>query len=66
MSQPSAELVVLVDQLASEHHLDDEGYRALLANRSPELAELLANLRAIHPRLKVGLYTWLWSSFRRD
>ena len=49
MSQPSAELVVLVDQLASEHHLDDEGYRALLANRSPELAELLAE-KAVEAR----------------
>ncbi len=49
MSQPSAELVALVDQLASEHHLDDEGYRALLANRSPELAELLAE-KAVEAR----------------
>ena len=49
MSQPSAELVVLVDQLASEHHLDDEGYRTLLANRSPELAELLAE-KAVEAR----------------
>ena len=49
MSQPSAELVALVDQLASEHHLDDEGYRTLLANRSPELAELLAE-KAVEAR----------------
>ncbi|MBO7742063.1 MAG: discoidin domain-containing protein, partial [Victivallales bacterium] len=28
-----------------------------------ELEDLLAELRRIHPRLKVGLYTWLWTSF---
>lgn len=42
-------LAELVDTLAREHALPDEGYRALLQNRSPELAELLA-ARAVEAR----------------
>ena len=43
------ELVALVDQLSQTHHLPDEGYRALLERRSPELAALLAE-RAVAAR----------------
>ena len=44
-----AELQALVDKLAHEHHLDDGAYRMLLEERSPELAELLAE-RAVEAR----------------
>ena len=46
------ELKELVETLAATHHLSDDGYRALLAHRSPELAELLA-ARAVEARAPI-------------